>query len=76
MNVYKLILYFIISAASVAVLPYSTILMPFLLILSAALFVAMSARWNVLYSVFSAAFAGIIARAGMLSAERFGDSWK
>ncbi|MFA7637402.1 MAG: DUF2232 domain-containing protein [Monoglobales bacterium] len=60
MNILKLTLFFILSTLSVALLPESFILMPVLLIFSAALYVAISAKWSFLYSVFSAAFAGII----------------
>ena len=60
MKTLKLILYFITTVLLTAVIPFSNILMPFTLVLSTALFVALAVKWHVLYAVFSAAFAGLL----------------
>ncbi len=60
MRILSLFLYFIFATLLTTALPYSGLLVPIVLILSAALFVAMSVKWNVFYSVFSAVFAGLL----------------
>lgn len=60
MKTLKLILYFIIAILLTALMPFSGILMPLFLVLSTALFVAMSIKWHVLYAIFSAAFSGLL----------------
>ncbi len=59
MKTLKLILYFVISVILTAVVPFSGILMPFVLIMSTALMLAMSVKWNLIFAAFSAAFAGL-----------------
>ena len=56
MKILKQILYFVIATLLLTALPFSGIIMPLIFVLSCALLIALSVKWHVLYSVFSAAF--------------------
>jgi len=60
MKTLKPILLFLLATLITSFLPFSGLLMPLFLVLSAGLFVAISVKWNYLYCVFSAAFSGLI----------------
>ena len=60
MKVVKLILYFLIAALLTTALPFSGIFIPLLFILSGALFVAMSVKWNIIFSFLSAAISAVL----------------
>ncbi len=59
MKILKPILFFVITTLLTLALPFSGILMPLFSVFAVALSVALSVKWHVLYSVFSAAFSGL-----------------
>lgn len=60
MKILKSVLFFALTTLTTALIPLSGLFMPLFFVLSGALSVALSVKWNYLYCVFSAAFSVMI----------------